>query len=245
MPTGLRSRRRLGKAYTSVATGGKNGAEPPAKRAKLESASPKKLRSRLQSHVPSEEDREETAEDEDMTSEEDETDHDRTMMADTTLSPLKSSNVANRLRRARKTTRPLNQLNGKYRPRKLATSAEVTQYAYSSPRKRKRSSAEMDEDDMGDSGSVVSASTTEDYESIDGDETEPEYIDEGEYSHLIRRATLTPPLQTMTICSTRLPPQHSNDFAKPNSSGYGKSQGYTSSLVLTARIPGPREKRSI
>jgi hypothetical protein len=241
MPTGLRSRRRLGKAYTSVATGGKNGAEPPAKRAKLESVSPKKLRSRLHSHLPSEDDEEE--EDEEMTSEEEETDHDRTMMADTTLSPLKPSNVANRLRRVRKTTRPLNQLNGKSKLRKLATSAEVTQYAYSSPRKRKRSSAEMDEDDMGDSGSVVSASSTDDYESIDGDETEPEYIDEGEYTQLCACSVLIRSLQTTTIYSTRLRPPHSNDFAKPSLSGYGKSPGCTSSLGLIVQIPGPREKR--
>lgn len=186
MPTGLRSRRHLGKAYTAVATATKPGAEPPAKRAKLESVSPKKLRSRLHSHLPSEDDGEAAVEDEEMTSEEEDSDHDRTMMADTTLSPLKPSNVANRLRRVRKTTRPVNPLNGKTKPRKLATSAEVAHYAYSSPRKRKRSSTESEDDGMGDSGSVVSASTTDDYESADGDETEPEYIDEGKSSQLAR-----------------------------------------------------------
>ncbi|KAJ9092232.1 hypothetical protein QFC19_008769 [Naganishia cerealis] len=186
-------------AYTAVATSSpKNGVAPAAKRAKVEVSLPRKrLRSQLNSQIPSE--NEDVLEDEDMTSEEEEkeeeeeSDHDLTMLADRTMSPLKPSTAANGLHRVRRSTRPQHNVKtGKAKSTgKLATSAEVAQYAASSPRKRKRSIAdteeEEEEEDMEsavDSGSLVSGSPSEDYESIDDDDdsqdSAPEFIAEGE-----------------------------------------------------------------
>jgi hypothetical protein len=83
----------------------------------------------------------------------------------------------------RRTTRSQPQLRPKAKADKLATSAEVAQYAASSPRKRKRSVADSDEDEMdtaSDSASVVSVSDSEDYESIGGESAAPDFIAEGE-----------------------------------------------------------------
>ena len=105
---------------------------------------------------------------------EDDGDYDRTVTMDReTLSPLKSSNVANRARRLRRTTRlhSGNDVNkGKGRARKLATSAEVVNFG-TSPRKRKRTAAESEEE--------MTGTITSEYESIDGDESETDFIDEG------------------------------------------------------------------
>lgn len=184
MPVRLRSRRRLGKVYTSVATLTQNGPAPPAKRAKVEVTSPRKrLRSHLCSQVPSEDEGNEALEDESMSSEEE--DPDLTMMADRTMSPLKPSTAANRLRRMRRTTRSQPQLRTKAKTGKLATSAEVAQYANCSPRKRKRSIADSDEeemDDASDSASVDTGSVSDDYESIDGENAAADLIAEGEHT---------------------------------------------------------------
>ncbi|KAJ9120063.1 hypothetical protein QFC22_002960 [Naganishia vaughanmartiniae] len=192
MPVRLRSRRRLGKVYTSVATTTKNGNAPPAKRAKVEVTSPRKrLRSQLCSQVPSEDEGGEAVEDESMSSEEDEEDHDVTMLADRTMSPLKPSTSANRLRRVRRTTRSQPQLGTKAKAGKLATSAEVAQYAASSPRKRKRTVADSDEEEMdsaSDSASVYTGSGSEGYESIDGENAAPDLIAEDD-EQLLRQAS--------------------------------------------------------
>lgn len=162
MPVG-RPRRRLGKGL---------GIEPPAKRAKVDpaSVSPKKLRSRLPSRLPSG-DEEMDVEDDDENGEED---YDRTNTADrATLSPLKCSNVANRVRGRRRTTRlhpGTDGDKGKGRARKLATSAEVAHFG-TSPRKRKRAAAESEEE--------MTGTVTSEYESVDGDESETDFLDEG------------------------------------------------------------------
>lgn len=164
MPVG-KPRRRLGKGL---------GLEPPAKRAKVDpaSVSPKKLRSRLTSRLPSEEEEMDVEDDDDEDGEED--NYDRTTTADRgTLSPLKSSNVANRVRGRRRTTRLHSGTDGhkgKGRARKLATSAEVAHF-WTSPRKRKRAAAESEEE--------MTGTVTSEYESVDGDESETDCIDEG------------------------------------------------------------------
>jgi hypothetical protein len=113
---------------------------------------------------------------EDDDDDEEEEDHDRTMRAERrTLSPLKSSNVANRVRGLRRTTRlhpSVDGDKGKGKARKLATSAEVAQFA-TSPRKRKRAAAESEEEGMG--------MGTSEYESVEGDESETDFIDEGAF----------------------------------------------------------------
>lgn len=108
--------------------------------------------------------------------EEGEEDHDRTMRAERrTLSPLKSSNVANRVR-LRRTTRLHPSVDGDKgkgkAPRKLATSAEVAHFA-TSPRKRKRAAAESEEE--------MTGTVTSEYESVEGDESETDFIDEGAF----------------------------------------------------------------
>lgn len=155
--------------------------EPPAKRAKVDpaSVSPKKLRSRLPSRLPSDDEEMDVEDDDDE-------DYDRTMRAERrTLPPLKSSNVANRVRGLRRTTRShpgADGDKGKGKARKLATSAEVAQYA-TSPRKRKRAAAESEEEMRG--------TVTSEYESIEGDESETDFIDEGAFLAGLWRMWLT------------------------------------------------------